>query len=413
MNDKQNASNPPDEPEGRDFPVGTGQDVDNGMAEQSPKSIVIPSNADPVLNEQASAGMGEQPPEDDPLADVRRALVEEDIAKREKKKKGLVQRVARLIKPGRKSATRETEAQETEPNTIEEVEDAAILPQAEGNVPVVEADESSRPDAESGDVAEEVPDVHVTEEFIPAIETVELIPEESQDDLLPKTEESLAVENLRSSEVLRVKREQESDGEDFEAIRKVALEDYDSSSVQSEGAPVLSWRQKFRMVYRGLKPLDKFLIFGAIFLMLSGGLVGLGLVAINALVPEGTPVPTEELPFPVGLTLPGGWEFQLTKGRLENDLWLPGGPEWLEGTELCRWVALPWSLQLEAVVRTLKSNDPIELTMSNADQLKYRVQSIQKVPVDQIDSLAGKNICLLLILVDKDSDTRWVVTAIP
>jgi hypothetical protein len=288
-----------------------------------------------------------------------------------------------------------------------------VLPQGGENVPVVEADERSQTDAETGDVAEDAPEEHAAEEFIPALETVELIPEESQDDLLPKTEESVAAENLRSSEVLRVKHEQESAGEDFETIRKVALEDYDSSSVQAEGAPVLSWRQKSRMVFRGLKPLDKFLIFGAVFLMLCGGTAGLGLVAINALVPQGTPVPTEELPFPVGLTLPGGWEFQLTKGRLENDLWLPGGPEWLEGTELCRWVALPWSLQLEAVVRTLKSNDPIELTMSNADQLKYRVQSIQNVPVGQIDSLDGKNVCLLLILVDKDSDTRWVVTAVP
>jgi hypothetical protein len=130
MSDKQNVSNPPDEPEGRDFPVET--DADNGTGEQSPQSIDIPSNEDPVLNEQASAEMEDQSSEDDPLADVRRALVEEEIAKREKKKKGLVQRVARLIKPGRKSAAREAEAKETKPGTTEEVEDAAGLASRRG-----------------------------------------------------------------------------------------------------------------------------------------------------------------------------------------------------------------------------------------------------------------------------------------
>jgi 3-methyladenine DNA glycosylase AlkC len=124
-------------------------------------------------------------------------------------------------------------------------------------------------------------------------------------------------------------------------------------------------------------------------------------------------VPTEDVPVPFRVTLPGGWDFKLSKGILVNDKWSPKGPEWLEGTELCRWVALPWSLQLEAVVRTLALDDPIILTMSNADEFEFKVKSIQNIPIDDINTLDSRSACLFLILVNPDSDTRWVVTAKP
>ncbi len=90
-----------------------------------------------------------------------------------------------------------------------------------------------------------------------------------------------------------------------------------------------------------------------------------------------TPMPSD-LPYPTTVGLPGGWQFNLGRGALTSDgSWNPAGAEWLQGTEVCRWVALPWSRQLEAVVRTLNPDDPIELGMSNNDRLTYNVYSVQ------------------------------------
>jgi hypothetical protein len=62
------------------------------------------------------------------------------------------------------------------------------------------------------------------------------------------------------------------------------------------------------------------------------------------------PTQVSNLPYPSSVSLPGGWSFQLGRGTLQNGKWDPQGAEWLEGTEVCRWIALPWSRQLEAVV---------------------------------------------------------------
>jgi hypothetical protein len=87
----------------------------------------------------------------------------------------------------------------------------------------------------------------------------------------------------------------------------------------------------------------------------------------------------------------------------------------LIGTEISRWVALPWSLQLEAVLRTLKADDQIELTMSNSDVLVFNVYSIQEMTMEQLLALDTKTPGLLVVLYnDEEADgTFWVVTALP
>jgi hypothetical protein len=119
------------------------------------------------------------------------------------------------------------------------------------------------------------------------------------------------------------------------------------------------------------------------------------------------------LPYPTGVSLPGGWSFQLGKGALQGGKWDPRGPEWLEGTEVCRWVALPWSRQLEAVVRTLNPKDPIELVMSNNDTLTYETYSVRELTMEEIQAQDSSSPCLLLILTQSDSDKHWVLTAVP
>ena len=430
MNDKQKPSNSPDESEHQDLPVDADQDTGKGKrkSRRNRKINRLSSNKDQDPKEQIVPQIEEKDSaaddDDDLLAGIRRSLIEEEVSKREKKQKGIIQRVTRLIKPGKVSSKEEPKTDELKREEIDTapvvedvqktIEDTAVLSSGDENALVAETDKTSDTDAESENV-ESIPVEQDVIALILGLEPGELIPEHSQDELLlqPELEETNITEKTRGSEVLRTQLEKEKIDERFESIREVALEDYGDSSVQPEALTVVSLRQRFRIFLKELRPLDRALIFGAASLILIAGMIGFGFQIISAQLPQATPAPTQELPFPVRVALPGGWEFKLTKGKVENDKWSPKGPEWLEGTELCKWIALPWSLQLEAVVRTLKSNDPIELTMSNADQLKFKVQSINNVPVDQIDTLNTTKTCLLLILVNEDVDTRWVVTAIP
>jgi hypothetical protein len=93
-------------------------------------------------------------------------------------------------------------------------------------------------------------------------------------------------------------------------------------------------------------------------------------------------------------------------------LWEPYGAEWLQGTEICKWIALPWSTQLEAVIRTLEAGDPIEITMSNYDVLTYHVHSRQKVDGAHAEGLNLDIPSVLIILSSEDSDQKWVLTAV-
>jgi len=121
----------------------------------------------------------------------------------------------------------------------------------------------------------------------------------------------------------------------------------------------------------------------------------------------------EQLPYPVGVNLPGGVGFSLGVGKIQNGVWDPRQPEWLEGTEVCRWVAIPWSIQTEAVIRTLTRDDSIELVMNNGDRFKYSVYSRNLVNINDLEKLDTNSPCLLLVLAKAETEDRWVVTAFP
>jgi hypothetical protein len=404
MSDKQEQPNLSDDLERGDSALGAGQPPLEGnvKSDAAGAESLFPPDEEQDSNGQDAA-------DEDVLADIRRSLVEEESKKREKKKRGIFQRVSRLIK-SKKSPPPATAAAPDQGDMppvpavgeVEEtVNDAAGEPSGGENVPVAETDQTSRDEAK---VEEAVA------AFIADIESLASDSAEPQVEAPPAPEEEETV----AAEALRIKPAAETYDKSIETIREVALEDYGSSPITTEPAPVLPWRKKTGLFFKRMKPFERFLIFGSVTLMCIAGLAGLGLIGMNARpTVDATPAPTLERPIPVRVALPGGWEFNLGRGGVEDGRWSPRGAEWLEGTELCKWVALPWSLQLEAVVRTLKSDDPISLTMSNADELLYKVYSVREMPVDQIESLETTKTCLLLILVNKDADTRWVVTAIP
>jgi hypothetical protein len=76
-------------------------------------------------------------------------------------------------------------------------------------------------------------------------------------------------------------------------------------------------------------------------------------------------------------------------------------------------VSLPWSRQLEAVVRTLNADDQIALVMSNSDRLVYEVDTIRQISPEEMQTLDTNTPCLLIMLTEDDAEKHWVLTALP
>ena len=178
-------------------------------------------------------------------------------------------------------------------------------------------------------------------------------------------------------------------------------------------------QEDVRRTIRDLSPVERFLMI-AVGVLTVGALLFSGIFIIANSISIPTPVPTAEpdlgdIIHPTRLILPGGWEFRLGQGRVREGQWAPQEAEWLVGTEISRWVALPWTLQLEAVLRTLKSGDELELMMSNFDVLVFNVYSIQEMTMDELLASDATTPSLLIVLYnDEEADgTFWVVRAIP
>ena len=203
--------------------------------------------------------------------------------------------------------------------------------------------------------------------------------------------------------------------QDDHEIRSIALEGEEEVFVEVEAPKPDIRKERADAFQNALRPYRRLIFIGIAFL---GALLAvIGAVIVFALYRQLRPAEVVEqdpnLPYPVCLTLPGGLNFNLERGSLKNGKWNPNGPEWLEGTEVCRWVAIPWSLQLEAVIRTLHPDDPIELTMSNNDRIVYSVYSVRQLGSEEMQELDENKPCLLLILSEPETELRWVLEALP
>jgi hypothetical protein len=130
----------------------------------------------------------------------------------------------------------------------------------------------------------------------------------------------------------------------------------------------------------------------------------------SQLVPNGLPA---GVPTPIGLTLPGGWYFQLEKSTITDGKWQPVTSEWWEGTELRRVVALPWNAQTEAVIKTFQAGNSVELNLSNNTALKYKIATIERVPVENTQIYYDTRPSLAIILYSENASSRWVVICNP
>ena len=346
-------------------------------------------------------------PRDDLLADVRQSLLEEEEDVEEPK--GFFARIKNRLK-----RTPESPPEKVEPPAQLDIE---IEPQEDLREMVLEP-KRKRKKSSSRNKEEE----KAIQEFFSDLEaladvTLEDVPPSTPVTEEAPVEEAKAEEKVKKAPKLPVKTVAE-DEIDFDAVREMALQEYDETRVEPEERKQ-PLQEEVRRTIRELKPFERFLLIAAGILTV-GVLLASGIFLIVDSISIPTPTPTAEVDLsnvvhPTQLSLPGGWSFNLRQGRVQDGKWTPQGAEWLVGTEISRWVALPWSLQLEAVLRTLKSGDKLELTMSNFDVLEFNVYSIQQMTMEELLSSDAKTPSLVVVLYnDEEADgTFWVVKALP
>jgi hypothetical protein len=367
-------------------------------AHRRPKQALVPDEA---------SGKEPEKPElskEDLLADIRQTLVaEEEVAE----PKGFLGRIRNRLKKSPKPEEKEAESQAQLDALLETQDDLrklVIEPKQRKKEPSKNKEEEKAIQEFFADL-EALADIGVEDYVPPVPEPRADLPVEAQvDEMAPAPK--LPVKSRVEAEV------------DFDAIREAALEEYDETKIEvEERKPQL--REEVRETIRESRPFERFLLIGAgvltVLILLSSGIF---LIVNSISIP--TPMPTAtvdvaNIVHPTQLTMPGGWEFSLGRGQVVEGEWSPQRAEWLVGTEISRWVALPWSLQLEAVLRTLKPEDQLELTMSNFDVLVFNVHSIRELTMEQLLASDPMTPSLLVVLYnDEEPDgTYWVVEARP
>jgi hypothetical protein len=366
-------------------------------APRKPKQARVPEEASDKGSEKP------EPSREDLLADIRQSLIaEEEIVE----PKGFLDRIRnRLKKPA------ESKAEETK---IETQLDMLPEPQKDLQKLVIETKQKKKRPSKRKEEEKAIQDFFADLE---ALGDVEL---EVEKESAPEVQESQPAEPQQYAELQHPKLPVKSEEEevDFDAVREVALQEYDETKIEiEERKPVL--QEEIRQTIRELKPFERFLLIGAgvitVLVLLSSGIF----LIVNS-IPRTTPTPTAvvdiaDIVHPTQLTLPGGWEFRLGQGKVVDGEWSPKRAEWLVGTEISRWVALPWTIQLEAVLRTLNPEDQLELTMSNFDVLVFNVHSIRQLTMEQLLATDPKTPSLLIVLYNDEEteETYWVVEARP
>jgi hypothetical protein len=384
-------SNPQDAEESVEVssePVGASSQEADSAPDQDPAEVPA---SDP------SSSVETESPEEDLLADVRQSLIEEESLEKEKPQKWW-----RKVGKGRK---KDKVTPPAEPVAEEEI-----------NMPA--ADVSIRAIEETGENKE-------SEEYLEQID--ELIglfdPEAAEETLVSRVEAEVEApsETPQKVDIEELKKQAfqpratGEEAENISEVRTIALEGDEEVFVEVESKAQDPWEERLKALENAFKPYRRYInvafaVLGAVMAVIAALLLYNAYQQLKP--PEPTPV-ASNLPYPASVSLPGGWSFHLGKGALQEGKWNPQGAEWLEGTEVCRWVALPWSRQLEAVIRTLNPNDPIELVMTNNDKFVYKVYSVRQLTSEEMLDLDSNSPCLLLVLAEADADSRWVLTALP
>ncbi|HSJ85679.1 MAG TPA: hypothetical protein VK909_00605 [Anaerolineales bacterium] len=373
--------------------------------EQQAQALETNTTEQPVVPSVDTTAANDPQPEqveessDDILDDVRRSLIEEQEAHEKEEQPKWWKRIGK--------GSRKKPVEQEPPKVVEEID----LP----GLTAAQITEENQPEAEPAqdlDPIDELIDMldkEQTEKQNPV-----LYKEPEPEPAAPEPEKIVDIEDLKKQAFQpRPTSEQE---EDISEVRSVALDGGEEVFVEVQSTKQDPLEERLSAMENALKPYRRYINFGLAALGLVMAVIA-GLVLFNVYQQSVAAPPTQvvvsNLPFPTSVSLPGGWTFKLGRGALDSGQWNPKGAEWLQGTEVCRWVALPWSRQLEAVVRTLNREDPINLGMSNNDQLTYKVYSIQQMSPEEMQKLDSNTPCLLIVLAEPEAEKRWVLTAMP
>lgn len=362
--------------------------VGSASAEES-ETIQVDTQGETLISVEPEELSG-----DDPLDDIRRSLVEEDQKKDQQKSNTWWRQIARGLQ----------KEKSTEAVTPEEIE--SDLSPDPGIVETLDQEEKSVLPEDFGD---EIDDLI---EALKKSEEGSSEPEVMVEDARGEQKATVDIRELKKRAF-----QPRADGAETEAtedMRSIALQGDEEILVEVQATPQNPSEEGLTGSENALRPYRRYIYIGfAVLGALMVSITAIVLFVIYQRFQSGKPVEEVAVTYPTMISLPGGLNFNLVRGTLKDGQWNPRGPEWLEGTEICRWIAIPWSRHIEAVIRTLNSNDPIELTMSNNDRMKYYVYSVQEVRFDELQSLETDTPCLLLVLAKSDSDMRWVITALP
>lgn len=412
---------PPDE--NQDSPRPAEDALEPQPSEAAPETPATPETPEAPAPEE-----GHQSRSEEAFAEFRRSLREEES----QEKPGLGPRLRRLLtgifRPRRKQAEEPSEAQSRldelglpeSPAAVEATAAPKVaqeIPEAKPETPTEGAAAEFR-----SMVRNKLSDAFLTKEDLEPVSPPPdaFAGQSGMQPIAPAAEPTVPEEGQAPgvpgrSILAGLRQEAEEVAEEPAGIREAALEDYVTAPAEAEEESTPSLPRRLRVAWRDMRPLDRRLLIGALIIVGLAVVSGSGFLVVKS-IPTPTPAATATpsvLPIPISISLPGGLVFPLGVGKVQNGVWDPTGPQWLQGTEVCRWVSLPWSVQMEAVLRSLKANDEIKLSMSNYDSVIYKVESIQQVPSSDVGKLAPSTPSLLLILSKPDSSSRWVVTAKP
>ncbi len=344
---------------------------------------------------------------DDLLEDVRRSLIEDETHTEEEKQSKWWNRISKAGKSSKGGkGSRKAKA-----DKADVVKDEPV-----NKVPaemIEAARESQKTDPEPDPIDELIEILeHEAEHDAEKVKPAAVVKADRVEEVAPEPEQIVDVEELKKHAFSH--REAEPT-EDLSEVRAIALGGDEQVFVEVEATRQDPGQERLKAFENALRPYRTYIYLVMAFL----GIVMAGLASIllfnvyKASLPAKPAEEVSNLPFPTAVSLPGGWSFNLAKGSLVDGQWNPRGAEWLQGTEVCRWVALPWTRQLEAVVRTLNPKDPIELVMSNQDKLVYEVYSLHQMSPEEMQELDSNSPCLLIVLAEPDAEKRWVLTAVP
>lgn len=355
----------------------------------APAQVAVQTATNPAEDPPGTGNSPEAASSDELLDDVRRSLIIEEVDQSQKESKWW-----------RRFRRKDGGVEPDKPP------DEIDLPVPIAPIELEEEPAAKEESRESGDEIDNLIDLLVAESRAETVEPV--VATEVEPPLTP--EPTLDIEKLKEQAFSpRV-----SGTETISEVRTIALEGGEEVFVEVQAPTADPLDERFSAFENALKPYQQYISI-ALAVFAVGVIVIVGLMMLN--IYQRTALQAGEeaatVPYPASVALPGGWSFKLSKGALEDGKWEPRGAEWLQGTEVCRWVALPWSPQLEAVIRTLNPQDAITLTMSNNDRLIYKVYSIRQLKPAQLEQLDANSPGLLLILTGSDVEKRWVLTALP